>query len=132
MELSDVMQYPHRLIVAGPRCGVSYKALEVSLNDLLYKSGDDTIIITGGAKGVDTMASQYAANHGFANHIVPADWDGNGRSAGFIRNAEMLELATGVIAIWNFESKGTEHMIKIAIKRNLKVMIAVPPTEEPS
>ena len=46
----------------------------------------------------------------------PADWNTYGKSAGFVRNIEMAENATALIAFWDGKSSGTKHMIETAKK----------------
>jgi hypothetical protein len=80
-------------------------------------------IVTGGARGVDTIAHEYAKAHSVATRVFPADWERYGKSAGVRRNIEMADYADALIAVWDGESKGTAHMIRIAEERGLKVYI---------
>lgn len=54
---------------------------------------------------------------------MPADWDGKGKAAGYIRNAEMADYADALIAFWDDESRGTGNMIALAQDKGLKVRI---------
>ena len=86
----------------------------------------DIEFVTGGAEGADKLGKKYADNHCYSCKVFPADWDKNGKSAGFIRNAEManyIEHDGIVIAFWNYKSKGTEHMIRIARQKKIPVNI---------
>lgn len=49
-----------------------------------------THIVSGGARGVDTLARLYAQSNGieFTEHV--ADWEGHGRRAGYLRNITMM------------------------------------------
>jgi hypothetical protein len=78
-----------------------------------------TLIISGGARGVDKLAEKYADLYNIPVKVFPADWNKYGNSAGYIRNKEMAEHAEALIAIWDGESKGTKHMINIAKKKGL-------------
>ena len=69
-----------------------------------WKSGD--------AAGADTMGARWANNNNIPIKHFPAEWDRYGKSAGYIRNAEMGEYADALIAFWNGHSTGTKHMIK--------------------
>ena len=53
----------------------------------------------------------------------PADWDLEGKSAGFKRNVKMAEYADALVAFWDGESKGTKHMIEIAKEKGLDIRI---------
>lgn len=73
-----------------------------------------THIISGGARGVDTMARNYASSVGIEFTEYLAEWDRLGKRAGFIRNVTMVEAADAVIAIWDGKSRGTKHSIDFA------------------
>lgn len=55
--------------------------------------------------------------------LYPADWKKYGSSAGYIRNDEMAKYADCLIAFWDGKSKGTKHMIDLAVKRKIKVKL---------
>lgn len=82
-------------------------------------------IITGGARGVDTWAKQWANNHGIDNKVIPADWDTHGKKAGYIRNFTMVSISQMVIAIWDGESKGTKHTIDICLEQKKTLIVVV-------
>lgn len=118
---------PDLIIVCGSRDFDDYDLLKRVLDDEL-KALPNPQIISGGAKGADRLAILYAHRTRTPLHIFFADWDTYGKAAGFIRNAEMLDFATSegnasVIAFWDGKSKGTEHMINIAMKKNVPVRI---------
>lgn len=74
-----------------------------------------SIVITGGARGVDKWAALAASSNGLHNAIVPALWSRYGRSAGPKRNAAMLRLRPDiVVAFWDGKSRGTRGMIDLA------------------
>lgn len=86
-----------------------------------------TTIIEGGSRGADRLAREYGEKHGIAVRTFPAAWDAYGRSAGHIRNAEMLSKGCPdqVIAFWDGESKGTGNMISQAEKAGVPVTVVV-------
>lgn len=77
-----------------------------------------TLVISGGATGVDTMAAVWALKHGFHSKVILPDWKAYGKSAGPIRNKEIVEAAEKIVAIWDGKSRGTmsavDHARKIA------------------
>jgi hypothetical protein len=75
------------------------------------------------APGADRLAVQFAKRHEVQLYEFPADWDGYGKAAGFIRNKQMAEFSHGLLAFWNGESKGTAHMIKTMQDMNRPVHI---------
>ena len=74
----------------------------------------DTVIVSGGAKGVDTWAVDAARTRGMEAVIFPADWDTHGKSAGFRRNVDIVKHADRVVAFHANGSKGTQHTIGLA------------------
>ncbi|MDR3135180.1 MAG: DUF2493 domain-containing protein [Deltaproteobacteria bacterium] len=72
-----------------------------------------TEIVSGLAKGVDTLAIEYANKRGIGLKMFPADWKRFGRSAGPRRNEEMARYADYGVAVWDGLSHGTKHMIRL-------------------
>ena len=71
-------------------------------------------IVTGGARGVDTLAERYAKEIGVPVKIYWPDWTNYGKAAGPIRNKQIIEGADCVIAFWDEKSPGTRSSLKIA------------------
>ncbi|MBC8427529.1 MAG: DUF2493 domain-containing protein [Proteobacteria bacterium] len=82
-----------------------------------------TEVVSGMAKGVDTLGEQWAREHNIPIKQFPANWDKYGRRAGPIRNEEMGDYSECLIAIWDGKSRGTKHMIDYATKKGLKIYI---------
>jgi len=81
-------------------------------------------IISGGAKGPDQWAIEYAKYKNIKVDVFPAEWDKYGKIAGYKRNLDMLqENPDLVLAFWDGESKGTEHTIKNAVQKDIEVRI---------
>lgn len=74
------------------------------------------IIISGGAKGVDSVAIDEARKCGFKTEVYPADWNKHGKAAGPIRNSLLIDKCDGVLAFWDGESRGTKDTIDKASK----------------
>lgn len=73
-----------------------------------------TEIVSGGAKGVDTFAMQFASDFNIPFKEFPADWERLGKQAGFVRNAEIVKYADRVVAFSLGDSPGTKHTIGLA------------------
>lgn len=86
---------------------------------------DELIMIEGAAKGIDTIAKEYAQENDWKVEEYPAEWDKYGKSAGYIRNELMVKAADEVLILWDGESKGTKHDIDLCEKYNkpYKVLI---------
>lgn len=121
-----------KVIIAGSR----------HINDMTYvvqalnKSGflpQVTEVVSGGAQGVDKLGERWAGMSGVKVRCFPADWGKYGKSAGPIRNQEMLDYVSnvggervgvgGLIAVWDGKSKGTFDMIRRSIDAGLKVHV---------
>lgn len=68
-------------------------------------------IVSGTAPGGDQIGERYALHNSYKLTKMPADWT-LGKSAGFIRNAQMAEYGDALIALWNGSSGGTKNMIE--------------------
>lgn len=76
-------------------------------------------IISGGAKGVDSVAEFSARHYGHPVTVFAAEWERWGKSAGYIRNEYIVDAADFVVAFWDGESNGTDHTINLAKKRGV-------------
>lgn len=79
----------------------------------------DTVIVSGGAGGVDSYAAKAAKYYGLPEPIVHLPkWknrDGSfNKAAGFERNALIVRDADEVVAFWDGKSKGTANTIRVA------------------
>ena len=95
------------------------------------------MVVSGKAKGVDSLGERWAKRNNIPVKEFPAKWDDlevegaliregqygtyNAR-AGFIRNGLMAEYADALIAI-DQDTHGTNDMIKQANKSGLKVFL---------
>lgn len=80
---------------------------------------DTTLIISGGAVGVDTLAERYADKNGIEKLILHPDYELYGKSAPLIRDKLIVDHADLVIAVWDGESRGTEYTISYAKRRRV-------------
>lgn len=97
--------------------GVVNATIRAGMKSLGIRGSDITSIISGGAKGVDTIVKDIALVCNIPFKEYQADWNKYGRRAGFVRNTEMADVADVVIAVWDGESKGTQHMIKESMNK---------------
>lgn len=109
-----------RVIIAGSRNFSDYRLLKDKCLKILSKKimTDNVVVISGGARGTDVLGERFAKELGLQLLVFPADWVKYGKSAGYKRNLIMSENADALIAFWNGESLGTQHMIDIMIKSN--------------
>ena len=117
-----------RIIVCGGSKFNDYSLLESSLNRIFNEySGDAIEIISGHAKGTDSLGERYAKEHNLKCTVFAADWKRYGKAAGPIRNSQMLKYAKQenpiVIAFWDGKSHGTKDTINKAKKLNVRCEI---------
>lgn len=109
-----------KVIVAGGRDFTNYALVEEAIKISGFEISQ---IVSGKAKGVDTLGEVWALANNIHVEAFPADWSQHGRAAGPIRNKQMAEYADALIAIWDGESKGTANMIQQARNKQLNVFI---------
>ena len=117
---------PNRIIIAGGRDFNDYDRLCAFMDQYCLDNDlgpDNTDFISGEARGADSMGKQWALSRGYKVQLHPADWNLHGKSAGYIRNKQMADEATALVAFWDGSSKGTGNMIWVATKAGLKVHI---------
>lgn len=113
-----------KVIIAGSRDFNDYELLKRKCDKILSNSLDKEItIISGGARGADNLGEKYAKEKGYKVKIYKADWTKYGKKAGYLRNREMGENATHLIAFPMGESRGTRSMIDIAKQMKLGVRV---------
>lgn len=124
-----------KLIIAGSRelDGkeiTDLRFIEKAIKDSKIKREEIEEIISGGARGIDKLAEKFAVKNGIKFTEMKADWDKNGKAAGYIRNEEMSKVGDQLLAVWNGESKGTRHMIDIMKAEGKKVSVLAIGLEE--
>ena len=93
------------------------KKWKLDLSDIEY-------IVSGGARGVDTMAEEFAIENGIPFKKFEPQWDYYGKAAGPIRNRAIMECVTHVLALPSCVcSIGTKSAIKMARKYKREVIV---------
>jgi hypothetical protein len=108
--------------IVGSRNIENYDLLKQAVKGLKI-----TMVISGGANGVDKMAERYAHENSLPLTVLPADWQAHGKSAGMIRNHEIVKTADQIIAIWDGHSRGTAATINMAKKAGKAVKVVKSP-----
>jgi len=106
-----------KLLICGSRTFYDYKILK---REVLKFIKEQNIIITdvisGCANGADILGEQFAADQKYNILRFPANWNKYGKSAGHIRNKQMVQIADYVICFWNKTSSGTKDTIDLCEK----------------
>ncbi len=113
---------PFKVIIAGGRDFSNYTLLEQKCKKILTNK-KDVVIVSGTAKGADDLGIVFAIYNFYKVEKYPANWDLHGRSAGYIRNQEMANVADALIAFHDGKSRGTKNMIDIMTKMGKPVRI---------
>ena len=90
-----------------------------NLEEYIPKS--TTEIVSGGAKGIDQCAAEYAQAHGLKLTVFLPKYNLYGKVAPLKRNDEIIIYADEVIAFWDGRSKGTAYVIEKCRKQNKPV-----------
>lgn len=76
---------------------------------------DQMILIHGGARGADGIASRYADSMDWGNQIYHPEWDKYGKRAGILRNEAMVNAGADVcLAFIRNQSRGATHCANYA------------------
>ncbi len=98
----------------------------LSVTDLgRYLPKNTTEIVSGGAKGVDTSAREYALSHGIKLTEFLPEYTRFGRSAPLKRNITIIEYSDIVLAFWDGKSRGTKFVIDNCRKLGVEVRVYI-------
>lgn len=109
-----------KTIIAGSRDMNDYIRLRKIMEKYRHTISE---VVCGMARGVDTLGYTWAQIREIPVKEFPANWDLHGKSAGYKRNEEMAQYAEACICLWDGESKGTKHMIDLAILYKLELKV---------
>ena len=88
-----------------------------------YLPKDTTEIVSGGARGIDTCAREYALAHDLKLTEFLPDYSRYGRRAPLVRNDEIIAFADEVVAFWDGRSRGTKYVIDQCKRPNKNVTV---------
>lgn len=110
-----------RVAVIGSR-GLTVNNLEK------YLPTETDEIISGGARGIDQCAKEYALSHGIKLTEFLPEYDKYGRTAPLIRNITIIKNSDIVLAFWDGKSRGTKFVIDKCHEMSVNVNIFKPIT----
>lgn len=107
--------------IVGSRNFTDQKMVEDAVVDWMARNGvcrGCLTIVSGGARGADTIAERVAASLHTQTIIHKADWGLHGRSAGFLRNEKIVADSDYIMAFYGppekdkpWPSSGTSHTV---------------------
>lgn len=110
------------LAIVGSRSFNDYERLK-KIIDYIRTKFNVVKIVSGGARGADSLGAEYATKHNIELVVFPAEWDRLGKSAGYVRNEKIVDNSDFIVAFWDGVSKGTKHTINIAERKNKRLLI---------
>jgi hypothetical protein len=101
-----------KTIIAGSRSitGNKEKSIIFDALDIYFNKGLPTEVVSGCARGVDTIGAEWAIKNGVPVKKFQANWEKHGRAAGPIRNQEMANYSEQALIFWDGKSRGAKHM----------------------
>jgi len=81
------------------------------------------LVVSGGARGADSMGERWAKEKGIPTKIFLPDWNKFGKRAGFIRNEDIVRECDTLVAFWDGESHGTLNSINHAKRMEKRLII---------
>ena len=114
----------HHVAVVGSRSRTDKEYIHKKLDEL-HSEKPIELIVSGGARGVDLIAEEWADLNKIPKKIFIPDWDKYGKKAGFLRNIEIVNHADVVYSFWDGESRGTLSSMNLAKKNNKKLIVDI-------
>ena len=102
---------------------VGSRKLTIKLEDYIRVEVKE--IVSGGARGVDLCAAEYARKNGIKLTEFLPQYERYGRRAPIVRNKEIVDYADEVIAFWDGRSRGTLSVINYAKKVGKPIRIVL-------
>ena len=109
-----------RVLVCGGREFHDRTSVYTTL-DALHVKSPISLLIHGGARGADRLGWDWARSRHINARGFYADWDYHGKSAGVIRNQEMIDKGKPELVVAFKGGRGTLDMVNRALKAGVKV-----------
>lgn len=114
----------HTVLVCGSREAGDRTGICAAL-DAYHAEHPITRVISGGADGVDAIAWRWAVQREIDTRACAANWDLHGKSAGPIRNQQMIDLRPDAVLAFP-GGKGTADTVARAERAGILVVYLVP------
>ncbi len=112
-----------KIAIIGSREGCEDGDVMPHLNRFYdHRNPKKNSFISGGARGVDTIAKKYAQTLGMEMEVI-RPVEGSNKMNYLYRNIEIITKADLIIAFWDGKSRGTKFVIDYAKARNKQIEV---------
>lgn len=88
-----------------------------------YITDGVTEIVSGGAKGIDFCAREYAIKRGIKLVEFLPEYEKFKKGAPLKRNLQIIDYADKIIAFWDGKSRGTKYVIDNCREQNKEIEV---------
>lgn len=116
------------VVIAGSRSfegATAWRFMKMKLDFLLGSIVKDNncVLISGGARGADSLARHYAEKNSIPLVTLTANWDVHGKVAGLMRNTDMIKIATHAVVFRVGMSSGSSDTVRKSAESGLKTIV---------
>lgn len=120
-----------RILITGSRTWTDEERIRSVLGGFGFNPAATTLVSGGCPKGADMMCENTALDLGWHVELHHADWTRFGKRAGYIRNAEMVNLGADMcLAFIKDNSPGASMTAQLASDAGIKTYILTDTTKE--
>jgi hypothetical protein len=109
--------------IVGSRNYVDYEAFKTHIEETLKKWNVNVTnissVVSGGAKGADSLAERWAKDNAIPTTVFKPDWNKLGKKAGILRNTDIVNESTHLVAFPTKDSIGTWDSIRKSTKKGI-------------
>ncbi len=87
------------------------RSLNCEIPDGIIIERDISMILTGGASGMDKKAAEYGAKRRILVTELKPEYDLYGKAAPLVRNDLLIELSNIIYVFWDGKSRGSKYVI---------------------
>lgn len=116
------MEEGYILAIVGSRNLKSKELFQEGIVKAIEQWGVPSEVVSGGAKGADTMGEKWARDNEIVCTVYKPDWNQHGKKAGILRNIDIINKANKVLAFPSKKGKGTQHSIGLTIKQQKELI----------
>lgn len=116
-----------RVLVTGSRTWEDADTIYWTFRNWWEEAGrpQKPILVSGHCpRGADALAEYIWQRNGWPVELHPADWNRHGKSAGFVRNEQMVLSKPDILfAFIHNNSKGATHTLRLARSHGIPVIV---------